>query len=409
MRARILGKVIGLSLFVLFLTIFTSASVLADPPTISGTWDLQDNMSTKGLYQVRAKIEDDGGPGNVSAYLKASIGGGPFEGTEMHYNEYEDTWGWYGFIEPAYELQPGTTVEYFIFAIDSDEESTQGLYYGFNVQDPPAWKIKKKIESKCQFKYEQKYWGQVSNSWCAPTATAACLRWLQVPGLPRTQNKLVKRLAKKMDTDCISSQPGGCKGAGTACGAEVKGIHKYLNSLGQRGNYTIEVWDDTKEPGYGKADKRHNRNPGFRDYKRELRKCEDVLLIIRYLIDDYELPCEHPIEDGGHIVTGMGWDKAGTSTSAVMDPLCGIRKQPVNWVDIIAGPNCHVDTVATGDDVQLVPWCQMVLNPLMPVIGPGPNGCLDTKPKGDDVCRIMFNGKWCVAGAMISISPIPAP
>lgn len=413
MKARILGKVIGLSVFLLFLTMFTSAPVFADPPTISGTWDLVDNMSTNGLYQVRTHIQDDGGPGNVGALLWASIGGSPFELIVMHFNAYEATWGWYGFIQPHTTLQSGTTVEYYIEAEDlatyeTSYDPPQGLY-SFVVQEPPAWRIKKNIEKKCQFKYEFKYYGQWSNSWCAPTATAACLRWLQVPGLPPTQYKLVKKLAMKMDTDRIRTGPVQ-KGAGTQnCAMMVKGIHKYLNSLGQRGNYTIKVWNDTKAPpGYGSANKRYRRNPGFPDYKKELKACKDVLLIIRYLIDDYELPCDYPIEDGGHVVTGMGWAADGTSTSAVMDPLCGIKKQPVKWVDIIAGPNCHVDTVAAGDDVQLLPFCTNVPNPLTPVIVPGPNGRLDTKPKGDDVCRIQYNGKWCVAGSMISISPIPA-
>jgi hypothetical protein len=413
MRARMLCKIIGLFTFLLILSMFTSVPAFAQPPLIEKTWQLQDNMSTEGLYQVRTKITDDGGPGNVTAYLYASIGGGPFEPSLMQYNQYDYAWGWVGFIDPHTTLEPGTQVEYYIKAIDNTTHDVsldppEGAY-AFQVQPPPlAWRIKKRIQSLCQFNFEQKYWVQKTVSWCAPTAAAACLRWLQIPGIPPRNYRLAKKLAWYMDTDCIRTGPPFCQPFGTAYGMEVKGIHRYLNKLGQRGNYTIKVWDDTRRPGYGTANKRYRRNPGFLDYKKELKACEDVLLVIRYTETKN---CGQDIEDGGHIVTGMGWDKAGTSTSAVMDPLCGIKKQPVKWLQIVAGPNCIADTAASAstDDVQMITQGGVAPNPMAVVVGPGPNGTVETRPRGDDVVQLNYNGNInCVAGSMISISPVPA-
>lgn len=418
MKASMLSKVIGLFALLLILVIFTSVPTFAVPPTISDTWQLVDNMSTEGLYQVRAKITIGAvpDPGDTNAYIDASIDGESLGQIEMQYNPFDEDWGWWGYIDPPTTLAPGTAVAYRIMAQNkgtgewSYDPPIPGLYH-FVVVQPPAWRIIKNVEGLCQFNFENIYWLRKTNSWCVPTATASCLRWLQVPGLPQGRYSLVKKLAVKMDTDSLrtSPPPPGNPGSGTACGAEVKGIHNYLTSLGQRANYVIKVWDDTSHIGYGKANQRFRRNPGFLDYKRELRDCEDVLLIIRYIEPDPV--CYSTMEDGGHMVTGMGWSKDGTSTSCVMDPACGIKKQPIKWLSIVSGPDCVADTAANPntDDVQLVQVGQPTPSPTAAVIGPGPNGTVETKPQGDDVCLVNYNGIQAVAGAMVSISPKPAP
>src|SRR5262249_43303818 len=51
---------------------------------------------------------------------------------------------------------------------------------------------------------------------------------------------------------------------------------------------------------------------------------------------------------------------------------------------IVAGENGVADTAASGDDVQVVPVGTELLTAGTPVIAPGPNGTLDTAPSDDD-------------------------
>ncbi len=52
---------------------------------------------------------------------------------------------------------------------------------------------------------------------------------------------------------------------------------------------------------------------------------------------------------------------------------------------IIAGPDKTADSIAQGDDVQLIPFATTGLSIGTPVIGAGDNGVLDTSPQNDDL------------------------
>ncbi|MBW7473088.1 hypothetical protein QQF73_17930 [Marinobacter sp. M216] len=75
--------------------------------------------------------------------------------------------------------------------------------------------------------------------------------------------------------------------------------------------------------------------------------------------------------------------------------LCAFQSdEPVSQADaigIIAGPNNTADTTAEGDDEQLTPVGAENLAYGTPVVGPGPDGQLNTDPAVDDVYEAAFS------------------
>lgn len=89
--------------------------------------------------------------------------------------------------------------------------------------------------------------------------------------------------------------------------------------------------------------------------------------------------------DGGNI---GGFDANGRAVGVPMDyvlqDLLQLEKNRREPNGILAGLNYRADSIATGDDVQLVPRGTSGLLPHAVVIGAGRNGILDTAPQNDD-------------------------
>ncbi|MEW6251135.1 MAG: hypothetical protein AB1716_10845 [Planctomycetota bacterium] len=92
------------------------------------------------------------------------------------------------------------------------------------------------------------------------------------------------------------------------------------------------------------------------------------------------------IRETGQAVPQM-WDGGGTGEIEWV----GVKTTPNA---IMAGPDHIVDTTATGDDEQFYPVgtniAALNLHPDTAVIGPGPNGVIDSTPANDDLYRIGY-------------------
>lgn len=87
------------------------------------------------------------------------------------------------------------------------------------------------------------------------------------------------------------------------------------------------------------------------------------------------------------VSNGTGYSKTSPRTGLVV---VGYSRQ-IGW-NIRAGNNLTCDTLATGDDVQLVPFGNAVASSSTWVVGHGPNGVIDTAPGGDDA--VTHAGGW---------------
>lgn len=80
-----------------------------------------------------------------------------------------------------------------------------------------------------------------------------------------------------------------------------------------------------------------------------------------------------------------GDDRPDVITGYETSPTCGPQTADL-IVEPVIGGNGFVDTVAIDDDVQLLA-VGIAADPGQPIIGPGPDGVVDTLPAGDDVAQ----------------------
>jgi hypothetical protein len=88
-----------------------------------------------------------------------------------------------------------------------------------------------------------------------------------------------------------------------------------------------------------------------------------------------------------------GWDENGRVVGVPMDyvlqDILGLKKNSRVPDGITAGLNFRADTVAAGDDIQLVPRGTIGLPPHTVIISAGANGVLDTTPAEDDRAEVV--------------------
>ena len=93
-------------------------------------------------------------------------------------------------------------------------------------------------------------------------------------------------------------------------------------------------------------------------------------------------PCEGGKVIGGFSNFGGTGRPEGIPLDFVLQDILQMRKSTP--AAILAGPDLKANTLAKGDDVQVVAVGTSVLRPDAVVVSPGRNGVLDTTPSGDD-------------------------
>ena len=93
-------------------------------------------------------------------------------------------------------------------------------------------------------------------------------------------------------------------------------------------------------------------------------------------------PCEGGKVIGGFSNFGGTGRPEGIPLDFVLQDILHMRKSTP--AAILAGPDLTANTLATGDDVQVVAVGTSVLRPDAVVVSPGRNGVFDTTPSGDD-------------------------
>jgi len=183
-------------------------------------------------------------------------------------------------------------------------------------------------------------WG---NNWCGPTAAGISLGYWAENGYPllvpdknnngkvdeEEKYDIIDELGKKMDTD---------PDEGTSDDDLVDGLEEFIRQMGSTESFTVDIYDSD----LGTAD------PTFADYKRELERCEDVLVGIEW-------------PGGGHWLVGRS--------------VCNVKNPDGTY---------NVDFIHPG--TSRVYYTRM-------------------KPSGD----IWYGGRWVTFDIMIVVSPKTPP